>query len=753
MDTGEPQDRLEELEARIRRIEGRLGLKWMDALPPVPPDPSAVQDHPHSPKVIAYVAAKSTPDSDSASSPADDPRQSWSDLEQIIGQRWASIAGALTFVIGMGLLFTVAWRRGWFGHVPPEVKCIAGALLGLCMLVAAEYVRKKINALAAIGLNAAGLGVVYLSAYVAFDTFHLLTPGAAFALLASVAVLGIAISARAKFASVGIVALVAGYLTPFLVDSDHPSPWIMPIHLTVMLGLGLGLTGWRGPNFAGVRTTALLGTLIIGALWALGTASLPLTPVLLFAGAAWALINLEACRAVTIWAQDTLLAQNSAKGSILGAVIATAWAVIVSVLAIEHTPGAALDWTAPLTLAIASGALAWGLVPNIRALLARPSSLAEILACVLACQALALVPVSIALAWSGWLRLAAWGFIAVASAVAARHTNLWSLAIYAWLLLCVTTLPLVLVDSWNDDQLSVGTLVQGVYLSRWMATAAVLAAAWLVVARLIGFNTGAPAPISPPWRRRIGRLSAISGATLALILWFHTKTELRSLTFVLPVVASALLSIRRIWPGLWVDRTASVGILFTAALWLGTYITEGWLNNSSAIFLHPGLWSSFLVAGAALLAGWLTDNPCGSPYRRKVFLEIAWSLAGSTLFISTSFEIARVAKLLITDNTARSAAVSVWWTVLAIALIVGGFAIHRPWPRRVGLGLLALALAKVVLYDLAAVSLEWRTVSFLVLGSVMLAVGLVYGRVAKRMDAMEQPTKSPEQPPPTPLLP
>jgi uncharacterized membrane protein len=51
----------------------------------------------------------------------------------------------------------------------------------------------------------------------------------------------------------------------------------------------------------------------------------------------------------------------------------------------------------------------------------------------------------------------------------------------------------------------------------------------------------------------------------------------------------------------------------------------------------------------------------------------------------------------------------------------------------VGLGLLDLALAKVVLYDLAALSLEWRTVSFLVLGSVMLVVGLVYGKVSAKM--------------------
>lgn len=753
MDTGEPQDRLDTLEARVRRIESRLGLRWMDTPQPTVQSPPPGEDHPPSPKVAAFVAATTTPDSAShdETSPRSDPRQSWSDLEQMIGQRWASIAGALTFVIGMGLLFTVAWRRGWFGHIPPEVKCITGGVVGLAMLVGAELVRKKINALAAIGLNAAGLGVIYLSAYVAFATFHLLTPGPAFALLTSVAVLGIAISARANLASVGVVALIGGYLTPFLVDSKHPSPWIMPIHLTVLLGLASGLTSWRGPTFAGVRTTALLGTPIIGALWALGTPALPLTPVLLFVAATWMLVNAETARTTTVWGQDSPMARASANGAILGAAIVSAWSVLVSVLFLEHFRGQAaeFEWLPPLLLALVSAALAWCLVPSLQGLLSKPSSPAERFACLLTCEALALVPVSIALGWSGWLRLAAWGAIAMAAALAAKRTKLWSLAIYSVTLLAVTTAQLVLVDSWNEPMFAPGRLVQGIYFGRWMATAGALVVAWLVVARLVGFNTGAPAPISPRWRRSLGRFAAITGTLVALGLWFHTKAQVHSLTFVLPVVASGLLFIRRIWPGLWVDRTATVGILLTAALWLGTYISEGWLDNNSAIFMHPGFWSSFIVAGSALLAGWLTDNPCGSPYRRQVFQEIGWTLAGSTLFISTSFEISRVAKVLITDHTARSAAVSVWWTALAIALIVGGFAINRPWPRRVGLGLLGLALAKVVLYDLASVSLEWRTVSFLALGSVMLAVGLVYGRVAKRMEALRRPpttTTAPDSP-------
>jgi len=772
-----PQDdRLSAIEARLQQIEKRLGLMWnepprrvevSEMPPPLPPPlpsaamtgeaadhemhaaatPSAARDVPSGLHPDRREAARRWLEAQKAPK-AQQPQQQtdWAMLEQRIGQRWASIAGALTFIVGMGLLFAVAWRRGWFQAIPPGMKCILGSFVGFAMLVAADVVRKKLNAMAAIGLNAAGLGVVYLSAYASFAMFHLISPGVAFSLLACVAFLGIAISARSQYASVGVVALIGGYLTPFLVHTDNPSPWVMPIHLTVLLGLAVGLTAWRGPNFSAVRTTALIGTTIVGGVWALDSNRLPLPPVLFFLAAAWALLNIETWRAVTKWALGTPLAIISISTSILGSVLATAWALGIATLTLQREDGVAqtLDWTVPLVLALACALLAWRLVPNLRQLFSKPASTAERFACVLTGESFALVPIAIALGFSGWIRLAAWGLMAIAAAFAARRTRLWPLATYAVLLLSVTTMQLLFIESWKSEILGVGVQFQGLYLSRWMATAAAVAAAWLLVARLIGLSDEADVPLSPPWRLSLARLAAVTGAMLCLALWLHSKTEARSLTFVLPVVASCLLLARKLWPKLWVDYAANICIMFIGGFWIVFYVTQDWLESDSPAFMHPGLVSSLLVACAALIAAWLTDNPGWALPPRSNRTIVGWSLAGGILFISTSFEIARVAKLIFDDATARSSAVSVWWALIAIGLIVLGFKLLRPWPRRVGLGLLGLALAKVVLYDLAALSLEWRTVSFLVLGSVMLAVGLVYGKVSAKMqrDAENAGTES-----------
>lgn len=771
-----PDERFTSIEARLRQIEKRLGLNWVEPSPKVesssqtpPPLPSSAIPAdaaiPHTPAASNPAAARidySDPNSDRREAARrwleqqkaprvhqPEGKTDWAMLELRIGQRWASIAGALTFIVGMGLLFAVAWRRGWFQAIPPGMKCILGSLVGFAMLVAADVVRKKWSAMAAIGLNAAGLGVVYLSAYASFAMFHLISPGVAFALLASVAFLGIAISARSQFASVGVVALIGGYLTPFLVHTDNPSPWVMPIHLTVLLGLAVGLTAWRGPIFSAVRTTALIGTTIVGGVWALDSNRLPLPPVLIFVAAAWALLNIETWRAVTKWALGTPLAIISINTSILGSVLATAWALGIATITLQRQVGViqTLDWTVPLVLALACAALAWRLVPNLRQLFKKPTSTAESFACVLTGESLALVPIAMALGFSGWIRLAAWGLMAIAAAFAARRAKLWHLATYAVLLLSVTTMQLLFIESWNSEVLGVGVQVQGLYLSRWMATAAAVAAAWLLVARLIGLHDQSDEPLSPPWRLVLARLAAVAGAILCLALWFHSKTEARSLTFVLPLVASALLFARRLWPKLWIDYAANVCIMFIAGFWIVFYMTQDWLRDDSTAFMHPGLLSSLLVAGAALIAAWLTDNPGWSLPPRSNRTIVGWSLAGGILFISTSFEIARVAKIIFEDATARSSAVSVWWAMVAIGLIILGFKLLRPWPRRVGLGLLGLALAKVVLYDLSALSLEWRTVSFLVLGSVMLAVGLVYGKVSAKLQmASEQAETAGDRP-------
>ena len=78
--------------------------------------------------------------------------------------------------------------------------------------------------------------------------------------------------------------------------------------------------------------------------------------------------------------------------------------------------------------------------------------------------------------------------------------------------------------------------------------------------------------------------------------------------------------------------------------------------------------------------------------------------------------------MLPSDHTAQRAALTIWWSVFAVGMLVSGFAASIPVIRHVGLGLLCVAAVKALSVDLVAVKQEWYVASFLTIGALMLGV-------------------------------
>jgi uncharacterized membrane protein len=114
-------------------------------------------------------------------------------------------------------------------------------------------------------------------------------------------------------------------------------------------------------------------------------------------------------------------------------------------------------------------------------------------------------------------------------------------------------------------------------------------------------------------------------------------------------------------------------------------------------------------------------------------LNVVLPAAIALLLSSTSLEIARIAGVMSSEPTARRAAVSIWWGLVAVGLIVAGFWRKIPAARHVGLGLLAVATAKAMVFDLSTVPPIWRVASFVGLGLLMLGVAVGYARASARL--------------------
>jgi uncharacterized membrane protein len=105
----------------------------------------------------------------------------------------------------------------------------------------------------------------------------------------------------------------------------------------------------------------------------------------------------------------------------------------------------------------------------------------------------------------------------------------------------------------------------------------------------------------------------------------------------------------------------------------------------------------------------------------------AGSIAGGVLLMTTASEVVRVTGLLLPfDEAAQGAALSVWCSLFAAALIWGGIVRREGALRWPGLALLGLTAAKVLVLDLSTLTPMWRIAGSASVGLVLLAAGVAY---------------------------
>jgi uncharacterized membrane protein len=90
---------------------------------------------------------------------------------------------------------------------------------------------------------------------------------------------------------------------------------------------------------------------------------------------------------------------------------------------------------------------------------------------------------------------------------------------------------------------------------------------------------------------------------------------------------------------------------------------------------------------------------------------------------------------------AGQAWLSAFWTVTGLGAVVLGLVRRRPDVRLFGLGLLAVAIGKVWIYDLAELEALARVLSFVGLGALLLVGSFAYARIKPERDRDEEATR------------
>lgn len=654
--------------------------------------------------------------------------KSAADFERLVGARWYAGAGALIVVIGIGLFIKLAFDRGWF-HVAPAVRCMLGALFGGGLIVLAEFIRKRLTPLAAVGLYAAGLGSIFISTYAAYRMYDLLAAPVTFGLLAAVGLFGVAIAIRAKLPIVAILSLVAGFITPFLFFDSPPRPLVLPAYTLTLLAVGLAVTAWKGSTFGALRRIAWWGTVLNGTIWLLRSSTDHSMIALGFLALAWAFVHAELSYSAVrgqlnlpqaFGLRTKIVDLYTSWRALLTSFSTSAWVLAFAIRVLDSW-AAVPDWLAPAALLCATALLACVLAGFPRPFLETPTTDRERFAACLVVQCAGALIATVALAFSGMFEVFAWALLSLTVLLAARWLKARPFYAFSLVCLAIATVRLIVYDSWNGALTAAPYDLFGLSLSMWTVCMGLAAALWFVTARFIADEASyASRPHLPAMIAGVGCLTLLGSVLIG-----STAQSLSYAWIVLALLCAIADRLDRrlaLLTHAFIAGSASAAALFVAF--------PPWNWGDHVPFVHPGLVGAMVIVLAfAVIAGLARLTPA-----RLVHSRAAWAMAAIVFFAATSLDVARVAERISNDSAAQRSALSIWWAVFAFGLIAVGFWRRLSTPRRVGLGLLGVTALKAVLLDLQDVPATWRVASFLGIGLLMLAVGIAYSKVSSLVD-------------------
>jgi uncharacterized membrane protein len=285
------------LRARIDRLEQRSGIAA--TVPPEPPIKAAETATP----LVIPMAPPARPESTTplrsgtAQPAAAVPRKREPEaLESKIGKLWLNRIGIFAILIGVSYFIKYALDNGWIG---PTGQIALGLLAGIAVLLWSERFRNRGYAAFSYSLKAVGIGVLYLSLWGAFQVYHLIPSGVAFAamLLVTGFTMTLAITQDAEI--LAGFALIGGFSTPALLSTGQNHEVVL-FSYVVLLDLGMlvmvAFKPWRRllvGSFIGTatmyvgwfinyyskdqRATTVLFTLLFGVIFAVIPLITPLT--------------------------------------------------------------------------------------------------------------------------------------------------------------------------------------------------------------------------------------------------------------------------------------------------------------------------------------------------------------------------------------------------------------------------------------------------------------------------------------------
>ncbi len=226
--------RQERLEARLARLEQGLApqpaalVETPVAPIPVTPLSPVVEETPVAPSALRSEV-EPEPREPNAESHAHEVEKI--ELESKVGLTLINRIGVVTLVLGVAFFFKWAVDNNWIG---PSGRVILGLLAGFAALFLADVLWRKSQQVFAQGVTGAGIGIVYLAFYAAFDFYHLIPQAVAFVLLLATTAMAATLAVRYNSMAIAALGFFGAYLIPLLLSTGEDHPWFLISYLLLL---------------------------------------------------------------------------------------------------------------------------------------------------------------------------------------------------------------------------------------------------------------------------------------------------------------------------------------------------------------------------------------------------------------------------------------------------------------------------------------------------------------------------------------
>lgn len=509
-------------------------------------------------------------------------------VERAIGLKWAGWVGAIVLVIGAGLGIKFAYDNGWFAAIPAGLRVALIAAAGLALIGAGEWVFRRVEQLAAVGLFSAGVAILFVDSYAGFRFYNLYPREVAFALMAVSTLLGAGVAMRGRLVSIAVLSILGGQIAPALLAGPTPNLTAFLGYLLVLQAIALVLAWWGGqPKWWTLRGLSLACT----AVWVLAVADkLP------GSGAALPFLLTSAAMFHAELIVTSGYRASAATGRTRGVIfstLTTAGLTAGLLLALGHASDAARG-TAVILVAAACAVIGFALPGN------RMNWNWSALRIAYRVQAAGLLIIAVPVWFSGINVEIGWAVLAVAYAVFAAVLDVpiaRAAAVVTWSLAAGHLAQRSGANSREFEWL--GTHVSALTLEAWALAA---------VAQLIAILTARSA-------KAVLQAAQIAVAASVMGTIYFVCTSLGALpplgaTVALAAYAWLLVAVDRVEPRSRAAIQAVAAIALATAKWavvdlLAERLSSGWSASQRAAVLNPAMAVGGLLAVTIAAMGWL----------------------------------------------------------------------------------------------------------------------------------------------------